>query len=114
MLRFRATAHIRGRRAGTQMHETMSLAVVGLAVLGSISVAVVVEWFALWGLMKMMPGPAEAAELVATMETTKGDRKLVVVTRGEPSAKLRTDARLSAARVTPISAARERVEAAAR
>jgi len=39
------------------MQDTMGLAVVGLAVLGSISVAVVVEWMALWGLMQMMPAP---------------------------------------------------------
>ncbi len=39
------------------MQDTMGLAVVGLAVLGSISVAVVVEWMALWGLMQMMPMP---------------------------------------------------------
>jgi hypothetical protein len=43
------------------MHETMGLAVVGLAVVGSISVAVVVEWVSLWGLMKMMPGPEPVA-----------------------------------------------------
>lgn len=114
MLRYPATARIRGTREGTQMHETMSLAVVGLAVLGSISVAVVVEWFALWGLMKMMPGPAEADEVVTTPVTTMNDAKLVVVARGEPIAKLRRDARLSTARVTPISAAREAVEATAR
>lgn len=47
------------------MHETIGLAVVGIAVLGSISVAVVVEWFALWGLMKMMPGPEAAVAPVA-------------------------------------------------
>lgn len=39
------------------MQDTMGLAVVGLAVLGSISVAVVFEWVALWGLMQMMPAP---------------------------------------------------------
>jgi len=39
------------------MQDTMGLAVVGLAVLGSISVAVVFEWMALWGLMQMMPAP---------------------------------------------------------
>lgn len=50
------------------MGDTMGFAVVGLAVVGSISVAVVVEWFALWGLMKMMPGP-EAVEAPATATT---------------------------------------------
>ena len=43
------------------MQDTMGLAVVGLAVLGSISVAVVVEWIALWGLMQMMPMPDPVA-----------------------------------------------------
>jgi hypothetical protein len=45
----------------TNMQDTMGLAVVGLAVLGSISVAVVVEWMALWGLMQMMPAPDPVA-----------------------------------------------------
>jgi len=47
------------------MHDTMGLAVVGLAVVGSISIAVVVEWLSLWGLMKMMPGPEPVAAQVA-------------------------------------------------
>ena len=42
------------------MQDTFKLAIVGLAVVGSISVAVVVEWIGLWGLMKMMPGPEPA------------------------------------------------------
>jgi hypothetical protein len=51
-------ARFRSRTEGkTKMQDTMGLAVVGLAVLGSISVAVVVEWMALWGLMQMMPAP---------------------------------------------------------
>ncbi len=43
------------------MQDTMGFAVVGLAVIGSISVAVVVEWLSLWALMKMMPMPEPAA-----------------------------------------------------
>jgi hypothetical protein len=42
--------------------DPLEFAVIGLSVLGSISVAVVVEWISLWGLMKMMPGPEPALE----------------------------------------------------
>ncbi|GEM_PF-3090556 len=55
-------ARFQSRTEGnTKMQDTMGLAVVGLAVLGSISVAVVVEWMALWGLMQMMPMPDPVA-----------------------------------------------------
>lgn len=63
------------------MQDTMEFAVVGLAVVGSISVAVVVEWIGLWGLMKMMPGPEPAtapvtlsAVTTATNESVPGPR----------------------------------------
>jgi hypothetical protein len=45
--------------------DPLEFAVIGLSVVGSISVAVVVEWISLWGLMKMMPGPEPAIEAVA-------------------------------------------------
>jgi hypothetical protein len=41
--------------------DPLEFAVIGLSVVGSISVAVVVEWLSLWGLMKMMPAPEPAA-----------------------------------------------------
>jgi hypothetical protein len=47
------------------MQEPMEFAVVGLAVVGSISIAVVVEWIGLWGLMKMMPDPEPATAPVS-------------------------------------------------
>jgi hypothetical protein len=42
--------------------DPLEFAVIGLSVVGSISVAVVVEWIGLWGLMKMMPGPEPTIE----------------------------------------------------
>jgi hypothetical protein len=50
------------------MQDPVEFAVVGLAVLGSISVAVVVEWLSLWGLMKMMPGPEPVVTPAASSE----------------------------------------------
>ncbi len=45
------------------MRDPLEFAILGLSVVGSISVAVVVEWIGLWGLMKMMPAPEPALEL---------------------------------------------------
>jgi hypothetical protein len=44
------------------MRDPLEFAILGLSVVGSISVAVVVEWIGLWGLMKMMPAPEPALE----------------------------------------------------
>jgi hypothetical protein len=51
----------------------MGLAIVGLAVLGSISIAVVVEWIALWGLMQMMPAPEPVVAPVAASAGAPGE-----------------------------------------
>lgn len=47
------------------MRDPLEFAILGLSVVGSISVAVVVEWIGLWGLMKMMPAPEPALESAA-------------------------------------------------
>lgn len=45
--------------------DPLEFAVIGLSVVGSISVAVAVEWIGLWGLMKMMPAPEPTIEAAA-------------------------------------------------
>ena len=50
------------------MRDPLEFAILGLSVVGSISVAVVVEWIGLWGLMKMMPAPDPALESAAATE----------------------------------------------
>lgn len=52
------------------MQDSVGLAVVGLAVIASISVAVVVEWIGLWGLMKLMPMPEEVEVVVLVAAET--------------------------------------------
>src|SRR6202046_3274418 len=50
------------------MRDPLEFAILGLSVVGSISVAVVFEWIGLWGLMKMMPAPDPALESAAATE----------------------------------------------
>jgi hypothetical protein len=52
------------------MQDPMEFAVIGLSVVGSISVAVVVEWIGLWGLMKMMPAPEPSIETASAVEAS--------------------------------------------
>lgn len=50
--------------------DPVEFAVIGLSVVGSISVAIVVEWIGLWGLMKMMPAPEPAIESAPAAEAS--------------------------------------------
>jgi hypothetical protein len=52
------------------MQDPMEFAVIGLSVVGSISVAVIVEWIGLWGLMKMMPAPEPTVESASAAEAS--------------------------------------------
>ncbi len=52
--------------------DPLEFAVIGLSVVGSISVAVVVEWIGLWGLMKMMPAPEPTHEAAAPTAASPG------------------------------------------
>jgi hypothetical protein len=74
----------------TNMQDSMGLAVVGLAVLGSISVAVVVEWIALWGLMQMMPMPDQVAATPSASSSSDNapdaQCEMPVMTRGKARA----------------------------
>ena len=79
------------------MQDTMEFAVVGLAVVGSISIAVVVEWIGLWGLMKMMPDPEVATAPVALSESASLVNENVRNTHGELAESLHSSARAASA-----------------
>ncbi len=79
------------------MQDTMEFAVVGLAVVGSISVAVVVEWIGLWGLMKMMPGPEPATAPVTLSESASLASENVPGTHAEIAESLHSTARAATA-----------------
>ena len=61
--------------------DPLEFAIIGLSVVGSISVAVVVEWVSLWGLMKMMPAPEEAQESAAA--TAEAATEIVAESPGQ-------------------------------
>jgi hypothetical protein len=80
------------------MQDTIKLAVVGLAVVASISVAVVVEWIGLWGLMKMMPGPEPMAAPVALVEPANLVAENVSIPHTERAESLHHSTRVASAR----------------
>ncbi len=79
------------------MQGTMEFAVVGLAVVGSISVAVVVEWIGLWGLMKMMPGPEPATAPVTLSAGASSANEIVPIPNAELAESLHSSARAASA-----------------
>lgn len=79
------------------MRDSLEMTVIGLAVIGSISVAVVVEWIGLWGLMKMMPGPEPATSPVTLSGAASLANENVLEPHAELAEVLQSSARAASA-----------------